>query len=260
MKTAALLLSVVFTAFGAAAHSGGLDANGGHHDRKNGGYHYHRSPPTTSTSSRIQVRPSQISQPQPIQPAPTPVVPKPVISDAKQQELEFKTIQWQQKQAAAGSAAAQYDLAKRYFTGDGVAKDLDKAGSLFESAAKQGHPGAPAKLAEVLKEKELLAKTPTNQSGGDEVERLRKENQELRRLLANGETPSARPAQDPVSGVVSPAASPQRSPGETRLTPSNAGKWSLSSTGKRHNNTCRYYISGKACGPSEGVACKICGG
>jgi hypothetical protein len=26
------------------SHSGGLDANGGHHDRKNGGYHYHRGP------------------------------------------------------------------------------------------------------------------------------------------------------------------------------------------------------------------------
>ena len=24
------------------SHSGGLDKNGGHHDRKNGGYHYHR--------------------------------------------------------------------------------------------------------------------------------------------------------------------------------------------------------------------------
>jgi hypothetical protein len=23
-------------------HSGGLDRNGGHHDRQNGGYHYHR--------------------------------------------------------------------------------------------------------------------------------------------------------------------------------------------------------------------------
>ncbi len=28
-------------------HSGGLDQNGGHHDRKNGGYHYHR--PRTRT-------------------------------------------------------------------------------------------------------------------------------------------------------------------------------------------------------------------
>lgn len=29
----------------AAAHGGGLDKNGCHHDRKNGGYHCHRSAP-----------------------------------------------------------------------------------------------------------------------------------------------------------------------------------------------------------------------
>lgn len=29
------------------AHPGGLDAEGGHHDRKNGGYHYHRGGPST---------------------------------------------------------------------------------------------------------------------------------------------------------------------------------------------------------------------
>jgi hypothetical protein len=28
----------------ALAHSGGLDANGGHNDRKSGGYHFHRGP------------------------------------------------------------------------------------------------------------------------------------------------------------------------------------------------------------------------
>ncbi len=35
---------------------------------------------------------------------------------------------------------------------------------------------------------------------------------------------------------------------------------SLSSTGKRHNSGCRYFGSGRACSPNEGVACKICGG
>lgn len=37
-------------------------------------------------------------------------------------------------------------------------------------------------------------------------------------------------------------------------------RWSKSSTGKRHNSRCRYYGSGKPCGPTDGVACKICGG
>jgi hypothetical protein len=38
--------------------------------------------------------------------------------------------------------------------------------------------------------------------------------------------------------------------------------WLTSSSRKRHNSKCRYYKSGKGrpCGPTEGVACKICGG
>lgn len=43
--------------------------------------------------------------------------------------------------------------------------------------------------------------------------------------------------------------------------PEGGSHW-LSSTGKRHNSSCRYFKSskGRPCGPGEGVACKICGG
>jgi len=36
----------------------------------------------------------------------------------------------------------------------------------------------------------------------------------------------------------------------------------ISDSGKRHNSRCRYYhnCKGRAGGPTEGVACKICGG
>lgn len=47
------------------AHSGRLDANGGHHDRKRGGYHYHRSPQNSSSSylsPRIEPRTSYRSE------------------------------------------------------------------------------------------------------------------------------------------------------------------------------------------------------
>lgn len=37
-------------------------------------------------------------------------------------------------------------------------------------------------------------------------------------------------------------------------------QYSVSSTGKRHNSRCRYFGSGRAAGPNDGVACKICGG
>jgi hypothetical protein len=35
---------------------------------------------------------------------------------------------------------------------------------------------------------------------------------------------------------------------------------SISKSGKRHNSGCRYFGSGRPCGPSDGDACKICGG
>ena len=50
-----------------------------------------------------------------------------------------------------------------------------------------------------------------------------------------------------------PAASEDREEG---------GAYCLSSSGKRHNSSCRYYGSTKcrSCGPKDGVACKVCGG
>ncbi|WP_156345259.1 hypothetical protein [Verrucomicrobium spinosum] len=46
------------------------------------------------------------------------------------------------------------------------------------------------------------------------------------------------------------------SPVETQST----SRWTISSTGKRHNSNCRYYGRGSSCGPTAGIACKICGG
>jgi hypothetical protein len=37
-------------------------------------------------------------------------------------------------------------------------------------------------------------------------------------------------------------------------------KYTVSSTGKRHNSRCRYFGSGRPAGPNDGVPCKICGG
>jgi len=38
--------------------------------------------------------------------------------------------------------------------------------------------------------------------------------------------------------------------------------WLTSSSGVRHNNTCRWYKNskGRLCEPDEGRACKVCGG
>jgi hypothetical protein len=41
---------------------------------------------------------------------------------------------------------------------------------------------------------------------------------------------------------------------------SEGGHYTISSTGKRHNDSCRYYGKGRATKRKEGIACKICGG
>lgn len=81
----------------------------------------------------------------------------------------------------------------------------------------------------------------------DLVVRLREENANLRQAAA------ARPV-----ASESPATGASTRPS----TPSSDGlTYRMSSTGKRHNSRCRYYSSkGRDCGPSDGVACKICGG
>jgi hypothetical protein len=56
------------------AHGGGLDSNGGHHDRKNGGYHYHRS----------------VSTPDPVA-APTPVVMEEPSPAARKPRTGYRT-------------------------------------------------------------------------------------------------------------------------------------------------------------------------
>jgi hypothetical protein len=80
------------------------------------------------------------------------------------------------------------------------------------------------------------------------VSQLQQENESLRRQAVASPTPR------PPSGVQSltpPGSTPQ---------PAAGASHTISSTGKRHNSGCRYFGSGRACGPTDGIACKICGG
>ena len=61
--------------------------------------------------------------------------------------------------------------------------------------------------------------------------------------------------QQPAMTQSASAAVTQRTP-----TASSTGQFHLSSTGKRHNSGCRYFSSGRPCGPNDGVPCKNCGG
>jgi len=72
----------------------------------------------------------------------------------------------------------------------------------------------------------------------------------------------------PPAAPVSSAATPPPTTRPPVRTPSSGreldavGEYWMSSTGKRHNSSCRYYKSskGRPCGKADGVACKNCGG
>lgn len=81
------------------------------------------------------------------------------------------------------------------------------------------------------------------------ITQLQQENENLRRQALGSPSPTYRP-----SGVSS------FTPSGTTIKPSSGVSYTISSTGKRHNSNCRYFGTGRSCGPTDGVACKICGG
>jgi hypothetical protein len=108
-----------------------------------------------------------------------------------------------------------------------------------ESRAKVGEGAKPDAEAMARRIAELEAK----------VAQLQTENEALRAQSVAAPAPTYRP-----NGVNS------FSSGGTSSTGSTTQNHSISSTGKRHNSGCRYFGSGRACGPTDGIACKICGG
>lgn len=81
------------------------------------------------------------------------------------------------------------------------------------------------------------------------VSQLQQENETLRRGAVSSSVPMIRP-----SGASS------FTPGGNSTKPTAGGSFTMSSTGKRHNSGCRYFGTGRTCGPTDGIACKICGG
>jgi hypothetical protein len=84
------------------------------------------------------------------------------------------------------------------------------------------------------------------------VASLRRDNAALRQQLAQATAQGAPTTVAPTSGVTSRSSAP--------ATENSGLSYSKSSTGKRHNSNCRYFGSGSPCGPTDGVACKTCGG
>lgn len=86
---------------------------------------------------------------------------------------------------------------------------------------------------------------------------LRSDNAALRAQLA------ALTTKQSLSAAPRPRATEGASPSVATASQSDPADahW-MSGTGKRHNKNCRYFGTGRghACGPNDGVACKICGG
>lgn len=81
------------------------------------------------------------------------------------------------------------------------------------------------------------------------VSQLQQENESLRRQ-ALATTPTYRP----------PSGAQSLTPPGSTTQPAAGASHTISSTGKRHNSGCRYFGVGRSCGPTDGIACKICGG
>lgn len=71
---------------------------------------------------------------------------------ASSQTQDFAALH---KQAKEGNAEAQYEVAKAYYTGTGVAKDLKQGLAWLRKSADQGHPGAEFALAILYRKGEL---------------------------------------------------------------------------------------------------------
>ncbi|MEW6159411.1 MAG: SEL1-like repeat protein [Verrucomicrobiota bacterium] len=88
--------------------------------------------------------------------APRVAVPVRVLVNVEKTEEEKaliarKTLEFQQQKAEAGASYAQFDLALRYLSGDGVPKNKETALKWLRTAATNGHSQAIKKLSELEK-------------------------------------------------------------------------------------------------------------
>jgi regulator of replication initiation timing len=127
----------------------------------------------------------------------------------------------------------------------------DAKGHVLEQETAKAQNQVPTADLETLKAEVARLRTDNDA--------LKAENQSQRRMLAEKASPTLPPQAYQSTPVRS-----QPVPSTIQSPPQTAAKqyWLTSSSSKRHNSSCRYYgtSKGRACGPTEGVACKICGG
>lgn len=100
---------------------------------------------TSARSGSSTASPSPVPPPLPAQ------TTDPEKERQRKETLAKNAVEFLKKRAEAGSASAQYELGKRYMTGDGVEKDLTLARKWLEASANQGNENAKLKLQELNK-------------------------------------------------------------------------------------------------------------
>ena len=134
-------------------------------------------------------------------------------------------------------------------------------------------PRTTAQPEAVVTEKAAPQKEPSFSESAT-IESLRRDNAALRQQLQAQpvrvekalpvEKPTSRKSTDSNSQQAIGFAGPKESLSDFKDGDDSSSKlsYTISSTGKRHNSNCRYFHSAKSrpCGPTSGVACKVCGG
>jgi TPR repeat protein len=116
------------------------------------------APRTATPAPAPAVTNAPVASPHP-PPLVTAAAPDPEKAREEKEASARKTADFVKQRAEAGSATAQYDLGKRYMTGDGIEKNFTEARKWLEAAAKQGEENATSKLEVLAKmEEEAAAK------------------------------------------------------------------------------------------------------
>ena len=248
----------------AVAHSGGLDANGGHYNRKTGEYHYYWAP--SQSSSRSSSTPSKQYVP-PSAPAPAPVpetAPVPAQQSAPYAYARVTESDWQvafNNKVMHGKLEVEIPTGRIDILTDTHAIEVDHARN-YRAAVKQAlqygaatkkRPGVALVMDGSLDTIQAVAAGKKLCQDSDVDFWL------INEFVSVNDLVSQKPADAPPTAQTTI----QQSQPAPQVQSSEQGFWLNTKSGVRHNKSCRWYgntTNGRPCGRNEGRPCGTCGG
>lgn len=251
----------------ATAHSGGLDANGGHYNRKTGEYHYHRQLSSGGNSSSAgRYVPPRVPAPAPVPvPAPAPAVaPAPAQQSAPYTYTRFTESDWQvafNSKVTHGKLEVEIPTGRIDILTDTHAIEVDHARN-YRAAVKQAlQYGAATKKRPgvALVMDGSLDTFQAVEAGKKLCEQSDVDFWLINEFVSVNDLVSQKPAEAPP-----PAQSTiQRSQPSLQVQTAEQVFWLNIKSEVRHNKNCRWYgntTNGRPCGRDEGRPCGTCGG